>query len=394
MAGNEDRVKLLVPVMLGSAFFLGIELGGFNLALLPVARSFGLNAAVMGFLVTLQYVTVTLAPMVFGWVADRIGKKPMFLIFMPVFTAGCFLTAAAESVFVFVAGILILGAGYSVCESVGSSTLSDSFPGRENVYMNLMQCAFSLGAVTSPLFFRWFLDKFGFSWPLIFIVPGCGFVLLYPLMLFAGCRKAGDPGTGGRPGEAKTKGLKPLLPILGSPFFLALLFSMLAYVAIETGTSYFIDSLLVMEYQNTVLGAWAISGFWFAMTVSRFFFASIKMRPRLMILLGYAASAAVLLLLFLVKNQWIFLGAVIVQGFMMGPVWPMVLSTGMSAFQEKSGALGGILYAGGGFGGMVTPVLFGVIAEACGFYAGFLLLAFIAAAGFIVMKIWGEKKTA
>jgi fucose permease len=165
---------------------------------------------------------------------------------------------------------------------------------------------------------------------------------------------------------------------------------MMAYVAMETGISYFIDSLLVTEYQNSALSAWAISGFWFAVAFSRLFFASITMKPRTMVLLGFSVSVFLLFVLFFFKNQWVFFCAVLSLGFMMGPVWPMVLSTGISAFQEKSGTVGGVLYAGGGVGGIVTPLIFSAIAEHAGFYAGFLFLAFIAALGFLSMKLWGK----
>jgi fucose permease len=167
---------------------------------------------------------------------------------------------------------------------------------------------------------------------------------------------------------------------------------MMAYVAMETGISYFIDSLLVTEYQNSALSAWTISGFWFAMAFSRLFFASIKMKPGTMALLGFLVSAFLLLVLFLFKNQWVFFCAIISLGFMMGPVWPMVLSIGISAFQEKSGTVGGILYAGGGFGGIITPLIFGAIAENAGFYAGFLFLAFMAVIGFLLMKLRRKEK--
>jgi fucose permease len=68
----------------------------------------------------------------------------------------------------------------------------------------------------------------------------------------------------------------------------------------------------------------------------------------------------------------------------------MVFSIGISAFQEKSGTVGGILYAGGGAGGIITPLIFGAIAENAGFYAGFLFLAFMAVIGFLLMKLRGK----
>jgi fucose permease len=389
---NKPRHTLLVPVISGLAFFLGTELGSFNLVLLDVAASFSLNTGIMGILVAAQYIAVTITPIVIGWIADHAGKKKTLLVFMPVFAVGCFLTAASRvlaagpgSVLFFVAGAFVIGIGYSVCESVGSSALSDSCPGRENRYMNIMQCAFSLGAVISPLFFRWLFDNFQLSWSWAFIVPGCGFILLYPLMILSECR-------GIEASNQKDTSSGSFLPVFFSPFFIALLFCMMAYVAMETGISYFIDSLLVMEYKNGALSAWTISGFWFAMSISRLFFASIKMKPRTMALLGYISAAALLIILFVIKNQWVFFGSVLGLGFVMGPVWPMVLSTGISAFQEKSGAVGGILYAGGGFGGILTPLIFGAIAESHGFYSGFLLLAAVSVSGFLVLKMWGKRK--
>jgi fucose permease len=377
------RLRLLILTVTGVTFFLGIELGSFNLVLLRIARDFSLDTGIMGILVTFQYIAITATPAAFGWIADHIGKKTTLLIFMPVFAGGCFLSAASNSVILFIAGVFIMGIGYSICESVGSSALSDTFPGRENRYMNIMQCSFSLGAVISPLFFRWFLDRFNYSWSWVFIAPGCGFILLYPLMLFSDCRRAA-------PANFQNDKTVTLGSILKSPFFIALLFCMTAYVAMETGISYFIDSLLITEYQNSRLSAWTISGFWFAMAFSRLVFASINMKPRSMVLLGFSASVVILIILFLFKNQWMFFVSVILLGFMMGPIWPMVISTGMSAFQEKSGTVGGILYSGGGVGGIVTPLIFSVIAGSAGFYAAFLFLIFIAAAGFIVMKFWGR----
>jgi MFS family permease len=385
---NNTRLRLLVPVLTGAAFFLGVELGSFNLVLLTIVKEFSLDTSFMGILVTAQNITVAASPLVFGRVADRIGKKLTLLIFMPVFTAGCFITAFANSVFVFIGGVLVIGAGYSVCESVGSSALSDSFPGKESKFMNLMQFGFSLGAVISPLAFRLLFTQYGFSWPIVFIVSGCGFVLLYPLMLAVECRKAPSLFPA-KQEEPKTKTpLRHQVPARfpGLPFFLLLLLSMMSYVAIENGISFFVDSLLVIEYGNSSLGAWAISGFWFAMTVSRLFFAGLKIKPRTMALAGFTASTVLLLILVFMKSQLIFVIMTVCLGFALGPVWPMILSMGMSAFPEKSGTLGGVLYSSGGIGGIITPLLFGAIAGASGFYAGFMFLIFVSAAGLAAMK--------
>ncbi|GHU64412.1 hypothetical protein FACS189447_01150 [Spirochaetia bacterium] len=268
------RLNLLIPACYGLAFFLGAESGGFQLALLRIGEDFSLGPAMMGVLVAAQFAAITIAPLVSGRIADRIGKKPVLLFSMPLFSLGCFLTALSPSAPFFIAAIFITGAGYSISECIGSSALSDSFPGKESKYLNMMQCTFSLGAVVSPLFFRWLFSFGNFSWSSVFIIAGCGYVLLYPLMLLAGCRKivlATNEKAIRNVGKKKNPGF-----VFKSRFFIILLFCMLAYVAIETEAAFFADSLFVWEYGNAALGAYAISGFWLAMTISRFVFHGSK----------------------------------------------------------------------------------------------------------------------
>ncbi|MDR1390206.1 MAG: MFS transporter [Treponema sp.] len=374
--------QLLPLTVYGLVFFLGIEAGGFQLVLLNVASDFAAGAAVMGLLVSVQFSAITIAPLCFGWLSDRVGKKRVLLFFMPVFTGGCFLAACSNSPGFFISGVFLLGIGYSVCECVGTSALSDSFPGSEKKYLNIMQCAFSLGAVISPQLFSRLIFTGVFTWRLVFLVSGCGYVLLYPFMLTAECRRPVLPG-----GSPK----KPaVMRLFGSRFFIALLVSMLAYVAMETGAAYFADSLFVWEYDNAKLGAYAISSYWLAMAVSRFLFAWIKMRPRIQILLGFASSGLLFIMLLLFKNQWVQLGIFAALGAMMGSVWPMIVGIGTSTYREMSGTVASILMAAGGFGGALIPVLIGSMAEHAELYHGFGLLAVIAMTGYGFMKFLGK----
>jgi fucose permease len=372
--------RLLVFVSCGIAFFLGFESGGFQLVLINVASDFVLTTTMMGVLVASQYSAITLAPLLFGWIADRIGKKFVLLVFMPIFAGGCLLTASSGSILVFIPGVFMIGVGYSVCECVASSALSDSFPGHENKYLNIMQCAFSLGAVISPLLFTWLISSHGFTWRAVFLFAGCGYLVLYPLMFFSSSRKPV---------------IVPEKTVFGSPFrsrfLIGLLFAMLAYVAMETGVAYFADSFFVIEYANKELGAYAISGYWFAMAISRFLFSRTGMKPRTMVLLGFFASGFLFILLLLFKNQWLLLTVFITLGAMMGPVWPMIVGIGTSSYQEISGTIASVLTAAGGLGGALAPVLIGAVAEQTDLYGGFWLLAAVSISGFLVIKFLGKQ---
>jgi fucose permease len=378
---TDIRLRLFVPLSCGLAFFLGIESGGFQFVLMNIADEYSLNVAMMGSLVAAQFTAITLSPLIFGWIADRIGKKAMLLVFMPLFTGGCLLAASSRTAAAFMAGVFFIGMGFSVCESIGSSALSDTFPGKENKYLNIMQCGFGFGAVICPLLLKWLVAIGLYTWRLVFLSAGCGYVLLYPLLIISRCRK---PQTSGH-GSAG-----PTLSLFRIPGLPVLIFSMIAYGAIETGIAYFADSLFVLEYSDTQIGAYAIAGFWLAMSVSRFIFSWLKLEPRAIILPGFLFLFFFFVLFLLIRIQWLQLGIFVILGAIAGPVWPVIIGMGASSYQEKSGIITGILAASCGLGGTIIPILIGVVAEYRGLYGGFFLLALVSIFGFLIMKKWGN----
>jgi FHS family glucose/mannose:H+ symporter-like MFS transporter len=206
--------------------------------------------------------------------------------------------------------------------------------------------------------------------------------LLFPLLCISRCKEpAAIDSSAERSGNMNNRTKLKLV----SPLLFFLLAAMLTYVAVETGIAFFANVLFVTEYSNTELGAYAISGFWLAMTVFRFAFALIKMKMRNMILLGFSASCVLLILLLFFRNQWVLLGLFILLGTVLAPVWPMIIGIGTSSFRERSGTVASILTASGGLGGAVIPVLIGWVSEWGGFYGGFWLLAVASAIGFFVI---------
>ena len=383
----DKRQALLIPVTFGIAFFLGVESGGFQLILLQVAEEFSLDPVMMGTLVTSQFFAICLGPLVFGWISDRIGKKPVLLISMILFVIGCFGASLSPTVLFFSSAVFTLGLGFSVSECIGSSLLSDSFPGRESNYLNFMQGGFSLGAVISPLVFSRLIQADLVSWRAVFLAAGVGYLLIYPLLIFSKITQ---------PGKEKTE-VKLVLPSTSeqkvfSSFFIVLFFSMMVCVAVEAGIGYFADSLFVTEYGNLELGAYAISGFWFSMAVSRFLFSRIKMKPRTMVMTGFLLICLSLIVSLPFRNPYIMLVSFFFLGTASGPIWPMIIGIGASLNQKRSGTNTSILYAAGGLGGIIIPVLIGLVAERQGFYNSFWLLCIFAAAGFLLMWLGTREK--
>jgi MFS family permease len=378
------RLGLLPVAIYGIVFFLGVEAGAFQLILLRVASEFKLDAALMGVLVAGQFSAITVSPLLFGWIADKYNKKIVILIFMLVFAGGCFLSAISNSVTTFLISVFMIGMGYSVCECVGSSALSDAFPGQESRLLNIQQCAFSAGAVLSPQIFSRVMISTLFSWRIAFVVTGLGVLIFFPALLLSDCE------AGGRrdflfDAARKKKSLKELFK---SKLLMALIVSMFVYMFMESGVVYFADSLYVWEHNNTILGSYAISGFWLAMAVSRLFFAVTKIKPRTQILFGFLSSSVLFVLLLLIKHPGFQLGIFVSLGAMMGSIWPMLVGISASSYRYNSGTAASIVISSGGLGGTFAPVVIGFVTEKSGLYSGFLLLALLSLAGFLIMILY------
>jgi MFS family permease len=379
------RLRILVFTTCGITFFIGVEIGIFNLLFLRISENFGINVSNMGILVSILNIGYTIAPFIFGWVSDKIGKKKTLMIFMPVFSFGCFLAAFSNSLFFFITGIFVTGIGFNLSEIVSSAALSDTFPGKESRYLNFVQFTAGIGSMITPVFLNWFFNHYNIKYSFAFLIPGLGYLLLYPFMVLSECEE---------PKRDNNKSVQSFKPIVLSSLFLSLFIAIAAYIAMEVGISYFIDSFMVKEFNNPVLGAWIISGFYFAIAFSRLFFSFTPITKRNMVLLGFSVSAIVLILIFFIRNQWFFTVSVICLGLMMGPVWPMLIASGMSSFQERSGTVASILSAGGSFGGVISPIIIGLIAGKAGFYASFLFVGIISATGFLLIKFQKQTESA
>ena len=208
-----------------------------QLVISEVSREYGQNATGMGGLVAAQHVAAVVLPVVLGALADRIGKKPVLCIFAAVFAAGCFLAGLSKNLGVYVIGAVCVGAGYSVCESVSSAVLSELDAKKGARYINLSQALLSLGAVISPFLVQWLQKSRHASWRLPFLICAAAYTLLALLLLLTVFPKRQIVTQ--REATARTD-------FFASRAFRLLFFSILLYVGLENGISYFAESLSKM----------------------------------------------------------------------------------------------------------------------------------------------------
>lgn len=353
-------------------FFVGFEMGGFQLALRSISGEFSAGTIGAGLLVAAQYASVILMPLLFGRISDRVGKRKVMLAFSLLFLLGCALSALAQSVFAFAAGVFCIGAGYSVCETTGSAALSDVSPAHGARWVNLSQGALSLGAVTSPVLTQFGTRAFGWSWRAVFFITAAGALVAFgPLLL---SRFPSGAGATEQPPS------KPVRSFFADPAFLLFFCSILLYVGLENGFGYFTESLFSLELNAASLGAYAISAYWASMALSRFVFGLLPFRPERSLLVCLLVSGVLFAALALLSVPVLSLAFCALIGFAFGPVWSNLMNLAAERHPGSSGGAMGLMSAGCGLGGALFPALMGVLSARVDLRAAFLLLAFSALA--------------
>lgn len=359
-------------------FCYGFLVGGQQLILLTVAEQFGIGVLGMGTLVAVIHVAAMVAPAVAGPIADRVGKKKMLVLFAIIFGGGCLLAALSPVLGVFLAALLLIGSGYSVCESLVSAVCVEVDPDKGAQYINLTQCLLSVGAVLGPIVMSWF-D----TWQLLYIF--CGIPLL---ALGLWLSRTPFPKAMASSGEKA-----PLLPkALLSPIFLALVVSMFMYVGLETGFGYFVELLFETKTVGTVLSAYGISAYWGGMAISRLIYSLKPYRPRRAVRLSFLAAAVTFILLILFRSGWVCLVLCFLVGFTYGPIWSTLVAGAAERFPQYKASATGLLSAACGLGGIIYPVIMGAVVELVDIRIGFILLAASATVGAILAFVLKNTK--
>ena len=382
--GTGDKKPLLWVSMLFT-FFLGFESGGFQLALLRITREFSVAGGLEGAFVTAQFIATIIFPFALGWLSDRIGKKKVLMMFSGLVALVCVAITALSGVYVFVAGIFLLGAGFSMCEATAGAAIADAFPGKQEKYMNYVQAFFCLGAAAGPpaadIFF-----KAGYDWRVVFAVSGAAFAVVFVLFAFIRFETATAPAVG-----RAQRASGPRYGLLLRPACLVLIISITVYVATETAVAFFLDYLFAGGLGAPGLSAAAISLFWLSMMLSRLLAGAYGGGGKL----TAAAFLVIAAFAFVISATRIPAAALVccfALGFAHGPVWPNLVGLASREYPSETGLVTGAMSAASGVGGALSPVAMSLWADRLGIKTAFTLFAFISLAGFFSVTYYFNYK--
>lgn len=356
MKTSMRRQGLLLPASFLMAFLLGYYISAYQYSLLQISAQFSFDSAQSGIMVGLNYGSHAFLPVIFGYFADRRGKKS-FLI------AACFMLLAGQSLLFFAGNYstmllitFLAGSGFGAMQTLYLSMLADAYPEQIIKYTNFAQTLFGLGAFFAPLTAA-AIEGRGYSWQNAFWPSMIMLGLAIFMLLLTHVEKAKILPGAVNADKGKTADL------FRSPLFYLIMLWMVAYIGVEVPTAANAKAFFVQELDAPAYSALSLSLFWIMMVPSRILMGLVKKNhSRISVVLSLLVLLAILAIP-TVKSPLAVLVFFALSGFFCGPFWPTIFAASQKAFPQATSTAGSFCNAFSGLSGFMFSTLFGVISS-------------------------------
>lgn len=346
------RHKLIIPSSYLAIGMCGVYLATYQISLLQISQTFGLGPLWMGILVAIQYVGLCLPPLFLGTLSERIGKKGVVTIALPLMILGTLLISLTASLWVFIIGILLCGAGYSVAEATLTATLGVEFREKSAFHLGLSQAIFSIGAVLSPYWCE-ALYNTGQTYHLAFGIVSAALIVTYILFLFT--KQKNDI-------KGRTQaGVGSALRFFKQKTFLLIAIAIFTVVGVEETTAFYADSYLELTLGIPQFSALALSLFWAGMILPRLLLGAIKLPYKTLFMICGAGIAVSALAIVFIPVTEVRLALFAMLGIFNGPTWPAIMDIVAKRYPDDAGAVSNVMMSVASLGGAVTPLIAGAL---------------------------------
>lgn len=173
-----ERQKMLLPVVMLGALFEGYDFMVVNLVLPYVARDFGINEQIAAYALSIIAIGTLVAFFVVR-MADKIGRRPIFLFSVLFYSLFTLLTAFSPRIEIFVT-LQFLGRIFLIgCWAVGYIIMSEEFdPELRGRALALFQAAAAIGAILPSIVLP-FAAHTELHWRLLYILGGIPLLVLF-----------------------------------------------------------------------------------------------------------------------------------------------------------------------------------------------------------------------
>jgi MFS transporter, AAHS family, 4-hydroxybenzoate transporter len=180
VGGFQVRLLLTCAAVL---FLDGFDTQAIGYVAPALAKEWGLTKAALGPVFSAGLFGLMIGALVFGPLADRVGRKKIIIFSTLAFGIGALVTAFVQDVGMLLAIRFLTGLGLGGAMPNAVALTSEFSPHRRRATMvMIMFCGFSVGAALGGLLAAALIPQFG--WRSVFVVGGIAPLLLAPVLTF------------------------------------------------------------------------------------------------------------------------------------------------------------------------------------------------------------------
>lgn len=347
-----------------------------------VIKEFHLSMTAAG---SFHYATmsaIAIAGILFGYFADRLGRKPTIILGLLLFAVNSYLFAIGSSFGFFLTLLVVSGAAIGIFKTGALALIGDISNStlEHTATMNTVEGFFGVGAIIGPLIVARLLTA-GVSWKWLYVIAGtiCAVLIVTASVV--------------RYPQGKTSTGEPIdlyrtLRMMKNPYALAFSAGAFLYVAVECAVYVWMPTLIAGYRGSWMFAAtYAISIFFILRAAGRFLGAWVLSRYSWSAVL--AAMSFAILVCF-VGSVLGGVGAAIfllpLSGLFMSMIYPTINSKGISCFpKSQHGAVAGVILFFTCASAALGPLAMGAVSD----WFGHPRYGFILATGFAALLFAG-----
>ncbi|MFL6603668.1 MAG: MFS transporter [Steroidobacteraceae bacterium] len=318
----------------------------------------------------------------FGFLADSLGRKGTILLGLAAYGASSLLFAFGTRFAFFVGLLAMSGVGVSIFKTGALALVGDIARSttQHTSLMNLIEGFFGVGAIIGPTIVA-VLVTMGFSWKWLYVIAAA---VCASLIVIASCVRYPK---GGRT-SAEPVGLRRTLRMIRNPYALGFSLLVMLYVAVEVAVYVWMPTYL-KEYRGSPawLPAYALTVFFVLRAVGRFLSAWMLKRYSWTMLL--ALSGVAIFTCFvgsLIGGTGLGVFLLPLSGLFMSTIYPTLNSKGISCFtRSEHGAVAGVILFFTALAAALGPLAMAAVSDAY----GDAKYGFVLASGFASLLMLG-----
>ena len=325
---------------------------------------------------------IAIAGILFGYFADRLGRKPAILLGLVLFAVNSYLFAVGSSFGFFLFLLVVSGVAIGIFKTGALALIGDISTStvEHTATMNTVEGFFGVGAIIGPLIVARLLSA-GVSWKWLYVIAGSICVVL--IAAAATVRYPQGKTSTGEPID-----LHRTLRMMKDPYALAFSAGAFLYVAVECAVyvwmptliagyrgsamfvaTYAISIFFVLRAGGRFLGAWVLSRYSWSKVLAAMSFAILACFAGSVI--GGIGTAIFLLPL---------------SGLFMSMIYPTINSKGISCFpKSQHGAVAGVILFFTCAAAALGPLAMGAVSD----WLGHPRYGFVLATGFAALLFAG-----